>query len=274
MRGMEALRGSWSRLSYHTGAVASLPPRNAFDTSAPPIHTESVRPSACQSSRLRGSIMRRTILALSLTLFLIPLVAAQDTDFREELRFAEALRARGDNDLALEIIQKLRKTAPADLAKELPLEEAKTRLRGAGDEPETARRLRQYREARTDFQKFIDSNPGHPRIAEANLDIARLLNLIGRTELNQALLSDDSKTKNELARQSRATLVEAAGKLAAAALELEKQLAAADDPESISDPAKKKEAIARRSQLEREIDQTKVERGLNLYDQSSTYLGG
>ena len=43
------------------------------------------------------------------------------------MAFAESLRQRGDNDLALEIIGKLRKSAPPELAKELTLEEAKGR---------------------------------------------------------------------------------------------------------------------------------------------------
>ena len=86
-------------------------------------------------------------------------------------------------------------------AKELALEEAKTRLRVASDEPDTERRLRTYRDARADFNKFIADNPGHPRLAEANLDVARILNLTGRTELNKALLAEDRKTRRELAAQ-------------------------------------------------------------------------
>src|SRR5947209_8298807 len=96
---------------------------------------------------------------------------AQDSDFRDDLRFAEALRNRGDNDLALQFLENLARNAPAELTRELPLEFAKTRLRVASDEAETSRRLRLYRDAQADFQKFIETNPGHPRIAEANLDL-------------------------------------------------------------------------------------------------------
>jgi hypothetical protein len=214
---------------------------------------------------------RTTLLAL----LLFPLAAlAQEIDFREELRFVEALRARGDNDLAVELIQKLRKIAPPALARELPLEEAKTQLRRASEEAETARRLRQYRDARANFQQFIDANPGHPRIAEANLDIARVLHLAGKTELNQALLSDDAKTRGELAQQARATLIAAAARLKAAAVALEAEIAKLPDPESISDAKMKKEALAVRNRLESELKQTQIERGLNLYDQAATFLGG
>src|SRR4051812_33852455 len=108
--------------------------------------------------------MRRSILLLGLFLLAGGPVAAQDSAFRDDLRFAELLRSRGDNDLALEFLQKLSRGAPPELLKELTLEFAKTRLRVAGDEPETGKRLRLYKEARDDFQKFIEANPGHPRV--------------------------------------------------------------------------------------------------------------
>src|SRR5262245_38101630 len=98
-----------------------------------------------------------------------PVIQAREPAFREDVRFAETLRARGDNDLALEFLQKLQKDASPELQKELPLEFAKTRLRVAGEQPETTRRLALYKLAREDLQKFIAANPGHPRVAEANL---------------------------------------------------------------------------------------------------------
>jgi tetratricopeptide (TPR) repeat protein len=99
--------------------------------------------------------------------------------------------------------------------------------------------------------KFIAANPGHPRLAEANLDIARVLNLQGKTELSRALLAEDAKSKRELSAQARATLEQAARQLQAAEKALEAQAAMSD-----------------------EIKQTQVERALNLYDQASTYIGG
>src|SRR5262249_52031021 len=125
---------------------------------------------------------RRLLLAAAL-FCLVPLAPAQEPSFRDDLRFVDKLRQRGDNDLALEFLQKIAKDAPADLKKELPLEFAKTRLRMAGDEAETAKRLKLYQGARADFEKFIKANPTHARVAEANLEIARVLNLQGKTEL-------------------------------------------------------------------------------------------
>ena len=200
--------------------------------------------------------------------------AAQEPDYRDDLRFVESLRARGDNDLAMAFLAKMAKNAPPALLKELPLEFAKTGLRVAAAEPETGKRLLLYKEARDNFQKFIDANPRHPRVAEANVDIARVLNLQGKTELSQALFSDDAKIKRDMASQARATLAVAGGKLKAAAVALEPVLAAMPDPDGIADVKKKKEAAVARSHVEDELKQTQYDGALNLYDQASTYFDG
>jgi tetratricopeptide (TPR) repeat protein len=217
--------------------------------------------------------MRRFLFVTAAVLFLAGRPAsAQESDFREDLRFAEALRNRGDVDLSLEYLKKLALGAPPELAKELPLEFAKTGLRIAAEEPETGKRLNLYKEARENFQKFIDANPGHPRVAEANLDIARVLNLQGKTELAQSLLSDDAKTKKEQAAQARATLEQAAVKLQDAAKVLEKTMGDLPDPDTITDAKKKKEALALRNRFNDELKQTELDRGLNLYDQAATWI--
>lgn len=199
-------------------------------------------------------------------------VVAQEPAFREDLRFVETLRNRGDSDLALEFLHRMARSASPELARELPLELAKTNLRRASEQPETSKRLELYREARDDFQRFITANPGHPRNAEANLDIARVLNLQGKTELNRALLSDDVKTKKDQAAQAQATLQDAAGQLAAAAREIEGQLKKQPDPDTIDDPVKKKEAEVARTPIANDLAQTQFDRGLNLYDQATTFI--
>src|SRR5262245_25840697 len=167
-------------------------------------------------------IIGPTLLLLSFAVIAQGQGQGQDVDFREEMRFAEALRARKDYDLALEVLEKLSRVAPADLAKELSLEKARLRLGIAGDARDTARRLRLYREAGLKFQKSTHDNPGHPRVADANLEIARVLNLTGRTQLNQALLTE-GRARRDLALQARKTLAEAATKLAAASKALQEE---------------------------------------------------
>jgi tetratricopeptide (TPR) repeat protein len=201
-------------------------------------------------------------------------VAAQESAFAEDLRFAEALRARGDNDLALEFLKKLELTAPPELKKELPLEFAKTELRVAGDEPETAKRLALYKEARAHFEKFIADNPGHKRIPEANVEIARVLNQQGKTELSQALLNEDAQGKKEQAAQARKTLELAVTKLKAAEKALQTQLDGMKKPEEGKDPKEKKELAVKWDPVNDELKTVQFEIGMNLYDQSNTFLGG
>jgi len=215
--------------------------------------------------------MSRIVLLL-LSLLLIPALEAQDFDYRDELRFVEGLRSRGDNDLALEYLRRLEKNAPPELLKELPLELAKTSLRVAGDEPETAKRLLIYAEARENFKKFIAENPGHPRLAEANFDIARVLDLQGKTELNQAMLADDRKTRRELAASAEARLKEAAIQLTEASKVFEAEKTKLADPETITEPRKKKEAQAAIQAAENQFAQVQLERALNLYSQGEVLV--
>lgn len=253
------------------------------------IHTEEkARPSREGGSignqplfRLSAAIGDRRMMARRLLLLALvvlvemgPWTMAQETDYRDDLQFAELLRARGDSDLALELLQRLAKQAPPALARELPLEFAKTRLRLASEEPETGKRLSLYVQASEDFRKFLAANPGHPRLTEAKLDIARVLNLRGKTELNRALLAEDSRSRRTFAQQARSTLEDAARQLQAAEKELTDQLARLPSVETITEPGQKKSLQARRARLEDERNQTRLEHGLNLYDQASTYLDG
>jgi hypothetical protein len=215
--------------------------------------------------------MIRFLIPVAVLLSFVPVAPAQEPAYRDDLRFAEALRNRGDNDLALEFLQQLAKGAPPDLLKELSLEFAKTRLRVAADEPESAKRLAQYHLARKEFEKFIADNPGHPRLAEANIDIARVLNFTGKTELNQAVVAEERKTKRELATQARATLEQAAVKLAAAGKELQDAVTKLPDPDGIKDVKEKRAAEAVKLRAETEVQQTELDRALNLYDQAACY---
>jgi hypothetical protein len=219
---------------------------------------------------------RRVVLVLlSAMLFSGPTpLGAQEPEFREELRFVEKLRQRGDNDLALKYLQRIAKGASPELARELPLEFAKTRLRVAGDEPDTNKRLALYKTARGDLQKFIDTNPRHPRASEANVDIARVLNLQGKTELSRALLNEDPKGKQNDAKLARTTLEEAGKRLAAAAKSLEGQLTNMKEPGADAGPAAKKQFLQQRRRVEEEQKQTQFEGALNLYDRSQTFIGG
>jgi hypothetical protein len=216
--------------------------------------------------------MRRLFLLLAV-LALATHTSAQEADYREDLRLVEALRARGDVDLALEQLKRLEATATPELKKELPLELAKTRLRLASEEPDTTKRLAMYRESMGDFQKFIAADPKHPRAPEASLDIARLLNAIGKAELSMAYLSEDDSKRQSLSKQGRDTLANAQKHLMTA----EKMLTAAreklPDPEAEPDAAKKKLARQAVARADAEILQATFERAMNLYEQAEAFRG-
>ncbi len=217
--------------------------------------------------------MRRSLVLLALLWPALP-AAAQEPAYREDLRFVEALRARGDVDLALEMLKRLEAGAPEALKKELPLESAKTRLRLAADEPDTTKRLALYRDAMGDFQQFITADPRHPRVPEANLDIARVLNAIGKSELSLAILAEEAPKKQALSKQARDTLGAAQARLTVAEKELAALRDKLPDPDAEPDPAKKKLARQALARAEADVLQATFERAMNLYEQSETYLAG
>jgi hypothetical protein len=233
--------------------------------------------SLVRFSRTRIETTMRRLLVLVGALLIGPgSLFAQDSSWNDDLLFVESLRARNDNDLALQFLERmaLARDATPEQRKELPLEFAKTRLRVAADEPESGKRLELYRRAREDFAKFIMDNPGHPRSAEANLDIARVLHLQGKTELNRAFLNPDREGKQADAAKARATLEDAAKRLAAAQTELETLRGKLPDPETVTDAAARKKVTADIKRADQDIDQTKLDRALNLFDRAQTYIIG
>jgi hypothetical protein len=196
------------------------------------------------------------------------LLTAQEPAYREDLRFVDALRKRKDNKLALEYLERIAKGAPPALARELPLELAKTRLEAAGEEPDSDSRLKLFKTAREELEKFIKDNPGHARLADANLDIARVLNFQGKAELSRAKLSDDAKTRDAGLKAARATLAEANKQLRAAVEALEIRFAKLPEPP----PKEKSPRLAERQRLSELIRETKLEIALNLYSQWQTGL--
>src|SRR6185437_1735942 len=164
--------------------------------------------------------------------------SAAEAPFTEDLQFIRDLRGRGYSDLARQYLDKLAKTAPPALKKELELEIALTNMEAANDEPDSGKRLTLYAQARTAFQAFLKNNPGHPRAAEAQLDIAHATTLQGKTQLSRALMDADKKSRIAEGIKARGTLVEAFNQL--------KKLQATPE--------------------------TELAMGLNLLDQAQTYL--
>ena len=152
--------------------------------------------------------------------------AAEEASIQDDMRFVHELRNQGRSDLALEYLQRLAKNPSPELAKELPLELAMTRLEAANDEPDSGKRLNLYNLAREELQKWLTANPNHPRTSEVKLNMAQVAVLQGRTQLSRALMNPDfSEVMTPDATKARALLEDAGAQIKAAAKDLDAQIA-------------------------------------------------
>ena len=164
---------------------------------------------------------RGMFLLLGAVLLVAGRAAAQDASVQEDMRFIEELRRQGKSDLALEYLQRLQKSASPELKKALPLELARTQLESAGEEPDSAKRLALYGEARDQFQAWLQANPTDSQVPSVKLDLAHVTVQQGRTQLSRAFLNEDFETKvTPEAIQARTIFEEAAGQLKDAAKDL------------------------------------------------------
>ncbi|HVS35351.1 MAG TPA: hypothetical protein VMS17_07185 [Gemmataceae bacterium] len=169
--------------------------------------------------------MKRGLLLLLGAVFLVAgRTAAEDPAVQEDMRFVQELRKQHMSDLALEYLERLKKTASPDLAKALPLEMARTRLEAAIEEPDSAKRLGLYSDARDEFQRWIKENPTDSRVPDVQVDLAQVTVQKGRTQLSRAYLNEDFETKEtQESRDARTTFQQAATQLQDAAKNLRDQ---------------------------------------------------
>jgi hypothetical protein len=147
--------------------------------------------------------------------FVISLSAslAQEAPYAEDLQFVRELRSHGYTDLAREYLERLAKSAPPQLKKELPLERALTEMEAANDEPDSGKRIALYAQARTQFESYLKANSQHTRAGEARFEIARATTLQGKAQLSRAMLEEDLATRVAEGKKARATLVTAHNQL-------------------------------------------------------------
>lgn len=207
--------------------------------------------------------MRWLIGALILTACLHPRSLCAEEPHLELVR---GLRARGMADLALDYLQRLNANPPLTLRSILPLEIAKARLELAVAEPNDRKRTRRFDEARAAYESFAKSNPNHPLVAEASLDIARLVAFQGKHLLAQARRADDAPTRTDLIRKARPLFADAATRLSAAATQIDEILARTDDP------ADKKSLTQARLQAQLESGINRLNVALTMPDNSGAEI--
>lgn len=179
------------------------------------------------------------------------------------LEFVSGLRQRGMSDLAVAYLERLSANPPPSLAAVMPLELAKARLDLASQEGDSKKRTKQFEEARSAFEKFLATNPNHPRAADARLDLARLVAMQAKHLLAQANRQESVAARKDLMAQARPLFGEAAGKLKDAARAIDAKLRQLDSATTDEDKAAKV-ALAR-ARL-----QAQLEEAINLINQSNT----
>src|SRR5262249_37696598 len=126
------------------------------------------------------------------------------------------------------IQEHLMKVAPPELKKELPLEMAKARADMAQLESVPARREALYTQAREDLLAFLKDNAKSPRAADANLELARLLFLQGRTYLSRGEREPQGEIRKADMERARSLFVDAGKRFQEATAFIGTQLARAD----------------------------------------------
>src|SRR5262245_10891109 len=134
------------------------------------------------------------------------------------MELVRGLRAQGEPQLALELLQKLNEKPPPELATMLQLELARTRVELALQESDEGKRLAMFAQARTEFDTFLKQNHDHPLAPQASFEIARLIASQGREYLNRARKQEgDAAAQRQALKTARPLFQEAATRLQAAA---------------------------------------------------------
>ncbi len=185
----------------------------------------------------------------------------------------QGLRENGMSDLAIEYLDELGKKNPtAEMKILIPLESAKTRLLLAQQESDESVRDTAIALAKQDFGLFLLDHGKHPRAAEASLALARVLSLQAKTALNRA--SRIEVPVGEDGRPDRGKMLEKK----AAFVAIRPLFKAATT--RFGDAAKQMKALIdnpmtdgfRKRSLQREAMLAEMDRGVNQFSLSETYI--
>lgn len=213
--------------------------------------------------------MRWLLSAVFLTALFHPCSLRADEPHLELVR---GLRARGMADLALEYLQRLSANPPASLRSVLPLEIAKARMELAVSESNERKRSRRFDEARAAYDAFVKANPSHPLVAEASLDIARLVAFQGKHLLAQARRADDAPTRSALIQKARPLFADAAARLAAAATQIDDILTRIASSTNADEQAAKKTLTQAKMQAQLESGINRLNAALTMPDNSGVQI--
>jgi hypothetical protein len=206
-------------------------------------------------------MLRFWLMAVALVLGCSAVVGAEEP----YMDLVRGLRAQGEPQLALELLQKLNEKPPPELATTLKLELARTRMEMALQESEEGKRLAMFAQARTEFDSFLKQNPDHPLAAQASFEIARLIASQGREHLNRARKQEgDTTAQAQALKTARPLFLEAAARLQGAAKAIETQLAKYANPSTAEEKNTAKD-------LQQALLQAHLEEGINKFQLAQTF---
>jgi hypothetical protein len=179
--------------------------------------------------------------------------------------FVRKLRANHYPDLALEYLQRIRKTAPADLQPRIELEIARTQLELARTETDAAKKPALLAEARKAFEGFVKNHPNSAETSEAKLELSGVAVQLGKAQLKRMQQQPPGPARLAEAARARAALEDAAKQMEAGVKELELRLVKYDDAKT--DKELKEKRALEEARLRAELD-----RGILLLEEATTYL--
>ncbi|MBI3412421.1 MAG: hypothetical protein HY040_29220 [Planctomycetes bacterium] len=152
-------------------------------------------------------------------LLLVPNAAHAQEAPEIEIDFVRKLRDKGYSDLALEYIDKLKKTDPKltdpKWAQLLTLEQGRA-LAALARQKEPEQRATLSASARALLEEFVQKNPSGPENVLARLEIARLANFQGEILLSKALRQEEGKAQDDIAKKAEQQFLQAGQALEAA----------------------------------------------------------
>jgi hypothetical protein len=236
-----------------------------LDRPRPAFILESWFTSADPLAKRHQRVMRRSLSLLAvMAVLLFPWPIRADEPPAVQLDFARKLRTRHYADLALEYLDKLRKTAPPALQPDVLLETARARVNLAQDKPPD-QRAPLFTQARKELEAFLGANGEHPEAPQARVEVSRLAALQGKALLSAALRQETRQAQIEGALQARQQFADAGKELETAVKQLgdlkDKYAAAKSGAEKIL-----------RDKAEEGYLQVMLDRATNFLDQAETYI--
>lgn len=179
------------------------------------------------------------------------------------LDLIRGLRDNGMPDLALEFLDEISKDKEITGVKAvLPLERGNIRLTMAEEALDDSTREMFISEARSDLQRFLKQNPGHPRLVEGQIALARATALQAQGILTRANQIDDDDEYKKAAVKARKPYLDAAKSFQQAAKEIESRLKSQDTK---LNPREQKS-------LQQEMMDAELEAAISKYQISRTFV--